>query len=87
VSKCARESSALTSNIVPKGQLNPFGTGLLPLKYDARPPVLSVPGAWQPSPPSQLHAGMGLRRHVEPTGNVPSETSAAGMIFWPRPSK
>ena len=36
---------------------------------------------------SQLQAGMGLRRQVEPEGWVPSETSRAGICSSARPSR
>ena len=36
--------------------------------------------ATQESPRSQLQAGMGLRRHDDPLGHVPTLTSVAGMV-------
>jgi len=32
-------------------------------------------------PASQLQAGIGLRRHIEPSGKVPSLTCMAGMVY------
>ena len=57
---------------------SPFGLGGPSSAYAC---VRSVPfRATQESPWSQLHAGMGLTRHADPCGQVPTLTSVAGMV-------
>ena len=51
-----------------------------PRGFESHPQALldALPPTWQFKPPkSQLHAGMGLRRHCEPNGSVPCESCVA----------
>ena len=55
-----------------------------PRGFESHPQALldALSPTWQLKPPkSQLHAGIGLRRHVEPAGKVPSESCVALMVI------